>query len=362
MMPEFINLLELTDLAREKFQNTESIFGFYISGAGSNITYHNNRKAFDEIELLPRFLMGRGSSPETQTDLLGIQFDSPIGFAPVGYMALTKKGDEVDAAQVAIRHNLLMCLSTNSTRSIEDVAEVGGHIFQQLYFYNRGFAEEFVDRAEKAGCKGIVVTVDSPVLSKRDGYHRFGIPLGQDGLYIPSIHDSQDFAKWKQAHPDKANARNYIDYYRQALLTWEDIGWLVSLTDLPIIVKGLLHPDDARLAVDAGAQGIVVSNHGGRQLDTAISSINALPNIVKAVGQETTIILDGGVRRGTDVIKALALGADAVWIGQPLIWGLVIDGQQGMDDVYQTLYSELIEALVMCGYGSTEEVDASIIV
>lgn len=359
-MSDFINLIELVELAKAKFKNTTLIYDYYLSGAGTSITYHHNRKAFDAIQLVPRFMMGKGRSPETTTAWFGQTYDTPIGFAPVGYMRLTMQGDEVDAAHVAKKHNIPMCLSASTTRSVEDVAAVGGDVYYQLYFFNRNFAAEFVERSEKAGCKGIIITIDSPVVSQRDGYHRYGISVEHD-VYLPTIHDSQDYQNWKKANPTKGDPRRYIEYNQQPLLTWDDVRWLVEQTTLPVIVKGVLHPDDARLAVDAGAQAIVVSNHGGRQLDTAVSSIEALPAIAKAVGEDTTIILDGGVRRGTDIIKALALGATSVLIGQPLIWGLVMDGQAGIDRVYTLLHKELIEALVLCGYGSTADIDRSII-
>lgn len=361
-MPDYINLLELTELARAKFKNDDHIFGFYLSGGGSSITYRNNRKAFDEIELIPRFMMGKGNSPDTKTELFGMTLDSPIGFAPVGYMKLTQNGSEVDAAQVAKDRNILMCLSSSTTTSIDEVAGVCGNVFNQLYFFSRPFGEDFVERSENAGCKGIVITVDSPLTPKRDLYNMHGKSIGHgDLLYMPNFHESGHYKTWAKANPNTATITDYMRATRDHTLTWEDIRWLISLTDLPVIIKGILHPDDAKLAIDIGAQGIIISNHGGRQLDTSITSIDALPRIAEAVGDQTTLILDSGVRRGTDVIKALALGASAVLIGQPMLWGLVIDGQQGIADVYDMLYRELIESLVLCGYSSTDEVNKSIL-
>jgi 4-hydroxymandelate oxidase len=242
-----------------------------------------------------------------------------------------------------------MIISMASTTPVEEItasaaADSGASRFWfQLYIQpDRGFTSDLVKRAEAARCGGLVVTVDSPVFGRheRDLRNRFvDLP---EGLCCAHLRTSDNKARRIEFKPD---------------LDWRDIDWLRSITGLPLILKGVVHPDDARLAVEHDVRALIVSNHGGRQLDTMAPSIALLPGVARTVNGDIPIILDGGIRRGTDVLKALALGADAVGVGRPVLWGLATAGQEGVSAVLQLLRAELLEALMLCGCNSLRALD-----
>ena len=253
-----------------------------------------------------------------------------------------------------------MVLSTLSNLSMEEVtAATTADTWFQLYVYkDKGITKSLVERAQAAGCRALVVTVDSPLLGRRenDVRNRFHLPrhLKIGNLSGPMME------KLPTGVGDSGLAA-YIHSLYDTAVTWKDLEWLKSLTKLPLLVKGILREDDARQAIKCGAEGVIASNHGGRQLDTAIATIRALPEIVEAVGSEATVLVDGGIRRGTDVLKALALGAQAVLVGRPVIWGLATNGWQGARDVLKTLSDELDLAMALSGCPDVESITRDLV-
>jgi 4-hydroxymandelate oxidase len=323
-------------------------YDYFTGGAQDEVTLRANREAFQRIMLRPRVLRG-GFQGSLATELLGVTLDMPVVIAPTAFHRLAHPDGECATARAARDAQVLMIVSMASTTPVEEIIASAGadsaatRFWFQLYLQpDRGFTADLVKRAEAAGCGGLVVTVDSPVFGRheRDLRNRFlDLP---DGLCCAHMRTSD-------------NKPRRIEFKRD--LDWRDIDWLRSVTGLPLILKGVVHPDDARLAVEHGVRALIVSNHGGRQLDTMAPSIALLPGVARAVLGEVPVILDGGIRRGTDVLKALALGADAVGVGRPVLWGLAAAGQEGVSAVLQLLRAELLEALILCGCNSLRALD-----
>ena len=320
---EAINLLELEMKARESLPQT--VYDYCASGANDEITLRENRLAYERITLLPRMLVDV-SERHMGTTALGEPVSMPILIAPTAFQGLAHPEGEVATVKAAGAAKTLMTLSTGSTFSIEEVMAVAtGPVWFQLYlFKDRAISASLVKRAEVAGCKAIVFTVDVPLLGRRerDVRNQFKLP---DGLapYIASLLDPA--------------------------LTWKDIEWLTGITKLPVLVKGILRSDDALLAVNHGASGVIVSNHGARQLDTTPATISILPEIVDAVGGKVEVYVDGGIRRGTDVLKAIACGARAVFLGRPVLWGLASGAEAGVRYVLEMLRQEFDLAMALSG-------------
>lgn len=353
-----INLLDLESHAKDSL--SQMAFDYYAGGAGDEHTLRDNIEAYDRIRLRPRMLVDI-SKMDMSTALFKTKIDMPIMIAPMAFQRLAHKDGEVAMAKAAARHNTVMVLSTLATSSIEEVAEnATGPLWFQLYVYKeRSITRELVSRAEKAGYKAIVVTVDSPVLGKRfrDVRNNFQLPAElKMGNFADDI-----LEKFPQTDGDSGLAA-YINSIYDTSLTWKDFEWIAGLTKLPVIVKGVLRADDAEHAMNSGAKGIVVSNHGGRQLDTTIATIDALPEVVTAVGGHIPVIVDGGIRRGTDVLKAIALGANAVLLGRPLLWGLTLGGEDGAAHVLDLLKMELANAMSLAGCGNLESITEDLIV
>ena len=253
-----------------------------------------------------------------------------------------------------------MMLSTLSTTSVEEVKEAAtGPLWFQLYVYKDcGITADLVRRVADAGCSALVLTVDAPPFGtrERDVRNRFGLP---PGMVMANLLPAGLGEVPRGDHESGLNA--YVKELFDDSLSWDDLDWLASLTSMPVLVKGIVHPDDARLAIDHGAAGIVVSNHGGRQLDTAPATIDVLPQIAEAVDGRLPIIVDGGIRRGTDVIKALARGAQAVAIGRPVLWGLGAGGQSGVEHVLEILRSEIDSGMALCGCSSVDEITSDLL-
>jgi 4-hydroxymandelate oxidase len=247
-----------------------------------------------------------------------------------------------------------MIMSTLSNTPLEEVAQAAtGPLWYQLYvFKDRAVTQALVRRAEESGFDAIVVTVDAPLLGRRerDAHNRFELP---DGLALANL-DTPEMRRLSSA-PAESGLANYFAEMLDQSLTWADLEWLRSVTRLPVLVKGVVRGEDAKRAVEAGASGIIVSNHGGRQLDTSIASIDALPEVVEAVGGAVDVLMDGGVRRGTDILKALAMGARAVCVGRPVLWGLAVDGEAGVGNVLDLLTNELSNAMALAGAASVSE-------
>lgn len=338
-----INLHDYERLARERMD--VAAWTYVASGADDEVTLRLERAAFDRLRLIPRVLRGVESA-DLRTTVLGTSVSAPILIAPTGVHGFAHPEGEVLTARAAGEVGTLMVLSTVSTRSLEDVATAAtGPLWFQLYAYRgaRKFTVKLVRRAERAGYGAIVLTVDSPRWGRKDRFLRVEHEL-LPGTYSTSI-------------GDELGEENLMP----AALSWEDVAWLRSVTDLPVVLKGILHPEDAALAVEHGAAGIVVSTHGGRQLDGIPASVEVLPAVAEAVRGRAEVYLDGGVRRGTDVVKALALGARAVFVGRPVIWGLAANGADGARHVLELLRDELELAMVLAGQPGVEGIDVGVI-
>jgi isopentenyl diphosphate isomerase/L-lactate dehydrogenase-like FMN-dependent dehydrogenase len=314
---------------------------YYQSGVDDEVTLRANRSAFERIRLRPRVLVDVNTC-DMRTTLLGTTVSMPILIAPTGFHCLAHPEGECVTAQAAGNVDTLMIASSSATRSLEDIARAArGPLWFQLYFYGRKNAGSLVQRAEVAGYRALVITVDAPRWGRKERAMRSSFSL-------PS-------------HLVEANFSGEEDVDEYAAITWEGLDWLRSLTALPIILKGILTAEDAVLAIEHGVDGIVVSNHGGRQLDSVPASIEALPEVVEAAGGRCEIYLDGGIRRGTDILKALALGARAVLIGRPILWGLAANGLEGVSHVLELLRAELELAMALAGRPTLASIDRSLV-
>ena len=336
-------------------------FDYYASGARDELTLRRNHAAFNRILLRYRVLRDV-SSCTTSTTVGGVSLETPILVAPTAFHRLACREGEVATARAAGRAGTTMILSTLSTAAMEEVtAAASGPVWFQLYVYrDREATADLVRRAEAAGCGAIVLTVDAQVwgVRERDVRNRFALP---DGLSLPNL--TARAGRVGATAEDSGLAAYVTDLFDPGL-AWPDLEWLAGVTRLPVYLKGIVHPEDGRLAVRNGAAGVIVSNHGGRQLDTAPATIQALPEVVEAVrttegGADLPVLLDGGIRRGTDVLKALASGADAVCVGRPVLWGLAVDGAEGAYRVLSLLRDELENAMALCGVTSIGELAAS---
>ncbi len=339
-----LRLRDFEGLARSSLD--AAVYDFFAGGAGDELTLRDNEAAFELIRLVPRVLRGV-KAVELGTSLLGLSLSSPVVVAPTAFHKLAHPDGEVATARACQAAGALFIASMASTVSIEDVRKAAPtvDIWFQLYVQpDRPFTEAVVRRAERAGCSAIVVSVDSPVLGLRERDLRncfLDLPVG---LECENMRDKSGKVRKIAFTPD---------------LSWEAIDWLRSKTDLPIVLKGIAHPEDAVLATEHGVNALVVSNHGGRQLDSMPPAIALLPAIATAVGGAIPVLVDGGVRRGTDVIKAFALGASAVGIGRPVIWGLASAGQRGVEQVLTLFAEEVRRALALCGIARLSDVGAS---
>ena len=340
-----INLFELEMKARELLPQTA--YDHQASDANDEITLHENRVAYERIALLPHMLVDV-SQRHMGTSALGEPVSMPIFIAPTAFQGLAHPEGEVATVRAAGAAKTLMTLSTLSTFSIEEVMTAAtGPVWFQLYVLkDRAVSAALVKRAEAAGCKGIVLTVDAPLLGRRerDLRNQFKMPdapmatnLLNGGLQEPPGNT-----------PGPGLAPGIASLFDTAL-TWKDIDWLTSITKLPVLVKGILRSDDALLSVKHGASGVIVSNHGARQLDTTPPTISILPEIVDVVGSKVEVYVDGGIRRGTDVLKAIACGARAVFIGRPALWGLASGAEAGVRYVLEMLRQEFDLAMALSG-------------
>jgi 4-hydroxymandelate oxidase len=353
-----INLFEYETLAKKHL--SQMALDYYNSGAGDELTLQNNRAAFDRYRLRPRMLIDV-SQRDLTTTILGQSLLMPILIAPMAFQCLAHQDGEVATAKAAQEIGAAMVLSTLSTKSMEMIAKERKNIPQwfQLYIHkDRSLTGNLIERAEKSGFSALCLTVDAPLLGRRerDRHNQFTLPSGMELANLTAIKDL--------AIPETAGESGLFTYFSQQIdpsITWGDLEWLRSQTHLPILLKGILRGDDAKKAVEYGVQGIIVSNHGGRQLDGAIASLNALPEIVEAVGDRIDILIDGGIRRGTDILKALALGAKAVLVGRPILWGLAVSGDAGVRHVLELLRDELDLAMALSGCPTLRDIDSSLV-
>ncbi len=352
------NLFELEALAYARL--SRMAYDYYAGGANDGITLHNNHTAFERIALRPRMLRGVAAR-SLGTEVLGAGMPFPVLIAPMGFMQLAHPDGELALVHAANQTGTPVILSTMSTYSLEAVAAVARvPLWFQLYVYkDRVITQRLVERAETAGFTALVVTVDTPLLGRREAdiRNRFALP---DGIIARNF-VTEGMERIVGVDEATSALAPYIASLWDSGLTWELLAWLRSVTSLPIVVKGVLRGDDAALAVEHGAAGIIVSNHGGRQLDTALAAVDALPEVVAAVGGRAAVLLDGGIRRGTDVLKALALGAQAVLLGRPALWGLAWNGQAGVARALSLLREEFDLAMALCGCRSIAEITHDLI-
>ncbi|MEU5051467.1 alpha-hydroxy acid oxidase [Streptomyces sp. NPDC021096] len=324
---------------------------FAEGGSGTEAVLAANRAAFADVALVPRVLTGV-TAADTGAKLLGSDAAMPVAVAPMAYQRLFHEDGELAAARAARTAGIPYVVSTLSSHRMEDIAATGATTWFQLYcLRDRGKNHELVARAEAAGCEALMVTVDVPVMGRRlrDVRNGFALP---DHVRAANL----DTGPGTEAHQSFGGASALAVHTSAAFapgLSWRDLAELRARTSLPLVVKGILDPRDARAAVDAGADGIVVSNHGGRQLDGAVPSLRALPAVAEAVSGDCEVLLDSGVRDGTDVLKALALGARGVLLGRPVLWGLAAGGEQGVERVLDLLRTELGENMTLAGCADT---------
>lgn len=340
--------------ARAKQLLPYNVWNEIESGAMDEVTTSRNRTALGSLVLRPRLLRDVQKRDLT-TSILGTPIEFPVFVCPAGGHKIAHPEGELATAQGAGMSGTIMVLSTASNYSIEEVSHVAtGPVWLQVNHRSLQLTEMLVHRAEEAGFKAICLTVDSPISvpQERSVKNRYDHPFeranfrGMDVQTGASVSMTGEPFAWQP----QVNT-----------LTWKEVDWLRSLTPLPIVLKGIRGPEDALLAVEHGVNGILVSNHGGRQVDMTLSSVETLPEIVAAVAGRTELYLDSGIRRGSDVLKALALGVRAVGIGRPLFWGLAVDGAEGVHGVLDILRRELDRALAFCGQTSVREVEPQIV-
>ena len=355
-----VAVAELERLARDAME--ERAANYVFAGAGSECTMDANRAAFQRRRIVPRMLRDV-SSRDLSTTLLGTEMPAPLMLAPIGVQKVVHPDGELATARAAAGLGVPMIASTASHFTLEEIAEAGGDAprWFQLYWPNdRDLAASFVARAEAAGYGAIVLTVDTfiPGWKPRD-LQQAWLPF-LNGMGVANYFQDPVFRaaleKTPEEDPGMATG-HFLGVQANPALAWGDLEWLREQTELPILVKGIQHPDDALEAARRGIDGIVVSNHGGRQVDGAIAALDALPPIVEAAGDELTILFDSGVRGGSDALIALALGADAVCLGRPYIWGLALEGQQGVDAVLRMVLAELDLTMALCGYTRPDQLD-----
>jgi 4-hydroxymandelate oxidase len=337
-MSEPLNAWDFERLAEEKVE--PGPWGYFAGGAGDERTLAENVAAFHRWHLRPRMLVDV-SSVSTETTILGRKVSVPVLVAPTAFQLLADPEGDRASARGAAAAGTVMCLSTLGGASPAELAEAapgGRHWFQLYWSRDRGFTHSLVEAAESAGFEAIVLTVDLPAAGRRERDIRaaFEIP---DDLPLPNL----------AQHLGRGDFHTTLSEVVDPSVTWRDLEWLRSVSKLPLFVKGIITEEDARLACEHGVDGVVVSNHGGRQLDAAQASLDALPEVVEAVGGRCLVLMDGGVRRGTDVVTALALGAQAVLVGRPILWGLAVDGEAGVRRVLELLRAEVELALRLLG-------------
>ncbi|KAI0498713.1 hypothetical protein KFK09_019603 [Dendrobium nobile] len=351
---EITNVSEYEAAAKEKLP--KMIFDYYATGADDQWTLKENREAFSRILFRPRILIDV-SRIDLTTAVLGHKISMPIMLAPSAMHKMAHPEGENATARAASAAGTIMTLSTFATSSFEEVSSTGpGTRFFQLYVLkDRNVVAQLVRRAERANFKAVVLTADTPVLGHReaDVKNRFVLP--------PSL-IFKNFEGLDLGKMEKTNDSGIASYFANQIdrsLSWKDVKWLQTITSLPILVKGLLTQEDARLAIQNGAAGIIVSNHGARQLDFVPATITALEEVVKAVEGRVPVFLDSGIRRGTDVFKALALGASGVFVGRPVVFSLAVDGEAGVRKMLQMLRDEFELSMALSGCTSLKQITRS---
>ncbi len=356
-MSGLFSLGDYEEVARAKL--SEMAYDYYAGGSDDEVTLRLNREAFQALTLLPRVLVDV-ATVDVSTTALGAELSMPVMLAPTSAHRLAHPEGELATVRAAGSAGSVMVLSTLSTVAVEQVvAEASGPVWFQLYVYeDRGVTEEILARAVDAGCEAVVLTVDAPWLGnrERDLHNSYHFP---EGIRFENLVP----AGWGEVPKQEGRSGLAAHFARtiDASLAWKDLTWLRQLTDLSLVVKGIMRADDAQRAAEEGVEAVVVSNHGGRQLDGAAATISALGAVADRVGDRCEVYLDGGVRRGTDVVKALALGARAVLLGRPVLWGLAADPDDGLARLLELLREEIELAMALCGCRTVEEVTADLL-
>jgi 4-hydroxymandelate oxidase len=345
--PTLINVLDYEVRALEVL--SEMARSYYTSGAEDERTLHDNRAAFSRRRFLPR-VMTDTSRIDLSVDVLGREWPVPLFTCPTALHRMAHPDGELATARATAARNITMTLSTSASTDMADVAAVGGPRWFQVYLLaDMGARRALIERAVENGYEALVMTADLQRLGRRERDIRIGFQLPFD-VTVPNV------AVAAESSLDAAADQSFVE-----TLTWDDLEWLAGF-GLPVILKGVLHPDDALRALERGAAAVQVSNHGGRQLDGAIASLDALPAVLEAVAGRGPVLFDGGVRRGTDALMALALGATVVGIGRPILWGLAVGGEQGVGRVLDILSAELEHAMALAGAPSLADVTPELVV
>ena len=348
-----VNVADFQELARQRLP--EAVYNYIVGAAGDEISLRRNRSSFDDLLLKPRVLRDV-SRLDTSTEVCGQKLNYPILLAPAAYHRMVHPDGEPATARAAGAAGATMVISSLATTAVEEIAAAAtGPFWFQLYVQtDRAFTRDLVQRVEAAGCKAICITVDTPCLGtrNREMRDRFELTPGLDRANLRGCQGAT------AGHFDEGGVYSAV---LDPSLTWEGIDWIRGFARVPIFLKGILAPEDARLAVEHGVAGIIVSNHGARNLDTTPATVEALPAVAEAVDGRLPILLDGGVRRGTDVVKALALGARAVLVGRPYLFGLAAAGAAGVEAVLRILVTELKAAMALCGQANVASIDRSVL-
>ncbi|TMU84580.1 alpha-hydroxy-acid oxidizing protein [Bacillus sp. BHET2] len=355
---------ELEQKAREKLE--DGPYYYVAGGAGGEETMRANRNALDRWQIVPRML-NNVEHRDLKVTLFGETYSSPLMLAPIGVQSIVHPDGELASARAASSMNVPFIASSASTYSMEEVATVMGNSprwFQLYWSSDRDIAASMLRRAEVSGYTAIVVTLDAPMMAWREN--------DLENAYLPFLsgegvgnYVSDPVFRSKLKDPPevdmKAAASLWSKVFGNARLTWDDLNFLKEHTTLPILLKGILHPDDAKLAIDHGMDGVIVSNHGGRQVDGSLGALDSLPMVCNAVDGRIPVLFDSGIRRGADVVKALALGASSVLIGRPYMYGLTLGGEQGVKEVIRNLLADTDLTLALSGQRSASHLDRSLL-
>ena len=349
---------QLEEQARQRL--SPEAYGYVAGGAGGEETMRANRAAFERWRIVPRMLRDV-SQRDLRVQVLGASMPAPVMLAPIGVQSIVHPEAEVAVARAAASIGVPFILSTASSKTMEEVAQAADATGKATRWYQLYWGRDpeltasFLSRAEKAGYSAIVVTLDTSILSWRErdislAYLPFLLGEGIAN-YLSDAVFRASLPQPPEENPQAAIMR-FVQVFSNPTLTWDDLTFLREHTSLPLLLKGILHPDDANRALDAGAAGIIVSNHGGRQVDGAIPALDALPGVVAAVQGRMPVLFDSGIRRGADIFRAVALGASATLLGRPYMWGLTLGGEAGVRDVMLNTLADLDLTLALSGYTS----------
>lgn len=367
-MDDLGQLLTPNDFRKAAMRVLErSAYDYFLSGSDGQKLKRRNRAAWDALEIRHRVLVDV-SKVDTSTELLGLKLPFPAMIAPMAYQRLAHDGGELATARAAAAAGVSMIVSTMANVGLEEIAgATPAPKWFQLYCHrDRDITKDLIQRAEAAGYRALVVTVDAPVLGRRlaDERNNFDLPEGLTRANLVQYEGSGSFSQSEKVPDPLADSSHLAELFRtrqDASLTWNDIDWFKTLTSLPILLKGIVRGDDAKRAADAGCAGVIVSNHGGRQLDASISSARALPEVVAAVEDRIPVLVDGGIEWGADILRALAVGAKAVLIGRPILWGLAVAGEAGVRRVLELYREDFQRAMQLAGCASVRDIGADLL-